>query len=867
MNLGDGLLFELENGKPKLIILSRDVQKNPVKSSLRSRAGSVLGSRQLSCLEEVQVDQSVRQQAARSSKGERTSINALESKRIKTKSSRTHDQPAAAAPALKVKSNRYKQAGSAKVKTGLVQETARLKGGTDNVVCLTNDQLQQILNAVHTSSSGPTLVTDTPEECDVHEEDPNLESLLMNNRLEGVTLDDKRGGDVDQPREGGGKETSVDKDSRSSGGLLHWMQERESDSQAAIHGKRAQWRRELSEQVAQKQHQSAPGRLQVQNSTDTVLTAPGSSTHREQPAAVRSILHIGQEVMSMEERLNEERREEQRRRWLEELDRQREETSERRRREKLLHSQVRRHTEVSIQENRFVFLSLQTEDHDHWASHFDSLQRRLPAVSAAPPSVSERGWEPTSSLSLWEAASSCGVDSVVGTSVDTSSRFPTRTSYLRSMTALLDPVQMEERERKRLKQLEQQRAIEAQVEERRLQKQKEADMRKAEEEEEERRLALERAALQKQYEKERATQKEQHKTNEDGDVKPELSCGRSPGDVTDLDPHARSAQTENSCSEPKVSRPVSSYKDTAVQTDADLTQLPSTGKKRDSAEASSQVHPHHPASSTRLRNIKSGKENICTTGGGVDLYEPFARSERTKKDKKRPEWNTQRPSRRFVPASERYPVTLQKVRQESRLKRQAELIALQEKTRVTQEPRLSSNPPQSRTSKCDSRGPIFSATVSIERGRTPTLPALRSGAQTSSSRPQLPVLEFVPYVRTDEVFNLDPLVAADTPETRPGLLRPDSSGYALRNSLLSQSFKTDLFVASSEAHKAPPQDAPVQPEMLYNSYAHQKQEILRGLAQLRQGLLQKQRELESDLSPPRHHHDDGERVTSGLGLS
>lgn len=65
-----------------------------------------------------------------------------------------------------------------------------------------------------------------------------------------------------------------------------------------------------------------------------------------------------------------------------------------------------------------------------------------------------------------------------------------------------------------------------------------------------------------------------------------------------------------------------------------------------------------------------------------------------------------RPSRRFVPASERYPAALQRNRQESRLKRQAELLALQEKTRLprtdpppqNQEPRLCSNPTQTRSS-------------------------------------------------------------------------------------------------------------------------------------------------------------------------
>lgn len=142
------------------------------------------------------------------------------------------------------------------------------------------------------------------------------------------------------------------------------------------------------------------------------------------------------------------------------------------------------------------FSCLQTEDHELWVAHFDSLQRRPPLQAAAPSAPppgpsngSERGeWEPSSSLSLvWEAMSSCGADSVCGASVDTSSGFPTRarysedhmesavvpppaghdmrrcslssgalSSYLRTMTALLDPTQIEERERRRLKQLEQQ---------------------------------------------------------------------------------------------------------------------------------------------------------------------------------------------------------------------------------------------------------------------------------------------------------------------------------------------------------------------------------------------------------------------------
>ena len=69
-----------------------------------------------------------------------------------------------------------------------------------------------------------------------------------------------------------------------------------------------------------------------------------------------------------------------------------------------------------------------------------------------------------------------------------------------------------------------------------------------------------------------------------------------------------------------------------------------------------------------------------------------------------------RPSRQFIPASARYPASLQRNRQESRMKRQAELLTLQERTCVPRAnppppllppslpPNLCSNPTQTRTS-------------------------------------------------------------------------------------------------------------------------------------------------------------------------
>ncbi|XP_026204212.1 coiled-coil domain-containing protein 66 isoform X3 [Anabas testudineus] len=850
MNLGDGLLFELENGKPKLILLSHGVEKNPKKQpSFRPRAANILSSRQPSYVEEVEEERPVRHQAARHRagrskvEGAATSFTSNTAKTAERStnltSSKTNEIKGGDVKAVaKVKSEGHKHssAGGAlrsNKKTGQPQKVMTLgsrkdtlasgnTGSKDSVVCLTSEQLQQILNTVETSNNGHHLLENHRTE--------------VNGRGGHTKQEDSGGGeDIKNEGEGGVTDTtrsSQDKDNRLSGCLFSWLEE-QSDSRAAIDAKRAQWRRELDEQVALKQQQrSAPGRLQAEEDRDSVLSVQSSISHREQPAAIKSSLKLG-DVMPMEEVLSVERREEQRRRWLDELDRQREEMTERRRREKLLQSQ--------------------TEDHELWATHFDSLQRRPPvqtvapsAPSAPPPAPSngsERGeWEPSSSLSLVWDTSSCGAESVGAVSVDITSGYQNKASYVRTMTALLDPTQIEERERRRLKQLEQQRAIEAQVEERRRQREQEEARRREEEEEDERRVSLEREMLQRQYELDslRERQKvgeQQEQTKHQAELSKKVHSVERLQET--LEPGAVTRQGE--CLEDAVI-----YKDTAVQTEA----APSEGV---SAQYRTPAPPH-----SRSRAMTTGKENICLQvggGGGGDPYEAFARTDRSRRDKRRPEWNTQRPSRRFVPASERYPASLQRNRQESRLKRQAELLALQERACLSrtepapqnQEPRLCSNPTQTRTSpnrkvECVSNGQNISAAVHTERGRSPPVPAVRHRVQSrQASSPSPSVLEFIPYVRTDEVFNLDPLEPADTP-------LPDTY--------------TDPPKSSASVPAPSHRDALLHPELLRNTHTHRQQEILRGLAQLRQGLLQKQKELETDLNPLLKRHDNELRPSS-----
>ncbi|KAM9859277.1 coiled-coil domain-containing protein 66, partial [Aulostomus maculatus] len=680
----------------------------------------------------------------------------------------------------------------------------------DSVVCLTHEKLQRILNTVQNFSN------DLRQSEDQRTQENQTDSQSGSSTTEGgeEMKEEDRGG-------GGGTDTPgvlQDKDKRASGCLFSWLGERESDSRAAMETKKAQWRRELIEQMALKQQRSASGRLQAKEDTESVLSVQSSISHREQPAAIRSSLRLGV-ITPMEEVVNVERKEEEKRRWLQELDRQREEMMERKKREKLLQRQA--------------------EDHDLWASHFDSLQQRPlfptgvpPAPPPAPHAGSERGdWEPSSSLSLvWDATSSCGAESVGGASVELTSRYPTRTNYLRTMTALLDPVQIEERERKRLKQLEQQRAIEAQMEERRQQREREEERRRVEEVEEERRVALERERLQRQYELD--TQRERPKEQPKEDF-----GGR---DVQET--------PEPSASSPaQCLKKMSSHKDIAVQTEAvpllplrpDRVQTPEVPAQYRPPPSLSAAPPNGGNSSGRNRAVRTGKENICVSeAGGEDLYEAFARTERNRKDKRRPEWNTQRPSHRFVPASQRYPAALQKNRQESRLKRQAELLALQERTCVSRtEPHLCSNGSQTRTSskkvEVVSRGQGSSAAASAGSVRS---------QQVSSSPPHPPVLEFIPYVRTDEVLNLGPLEPADTPP-------PLTHAAALPPSSVSP---------PAPSHR----EHLVHPELLHNTRTPRQLEILRGLAQLRQGLLQKQRELETDQNPLIKRHDNQLRSPS-----
>lgn len=104
-------------------------------------------------------------------------------------------------------------------------------------------------------------------------------------------------------------------------------------------------------------------------------------------------------------------------------------------------------------------------------------------------------------------------------------------------------------------------------------------------------------------------------------------------------------------------------------------------------------------------------------------------------------------------------------------------------------------------------------------------------SQTETS-PGLPERShFIPYVRTNEIYYLDP----DAP-----LSRPLTHDLQYQNPHACDQEQRQLFDADVR-------DPLLNPNLVKNR--DRQQAILKGLSELRQGLLQKQRELETNLMP------------------
>ncbi|XP_035886828.1 coiled-coil domain-containing protein 66 isoform X6 [Phyllostomus discolor] len=575
------------------------------------------------------------------------------------------------------------------------------------------------------------------------------------------------------------------------------------------------------------------------------------------------------------------------------------------------------------------------EEHDRWAIHFDSLKsypgsqsqlssrssHKQPEYFCVSPDTQELAdissvYTPTTGSQIEPSEEEHIAKPVRGVVIANSQK----TNFLRSMTALLDPAQIEERDRRRQKQLEHQKAITAQVEEKRRKKQLQEEQRKKEEQEEELRLAREREEMQKQYEEDILKQKQKEeiitlKTNElfqtmqraqelaqrlkqEQRIRELAQKGHDTSrlmknlgvdsvqvefnESTNNISNSRHSLDEvsgkmNTC----ISSVNSSKKDTGVQTDDLNIEIFTSAESHCGSVTEREIincsSPEIPAEFNEQFNTKKNKQELRSQDKGLNLEKEnswyndhcnqFTSAEKQtkhrKKCPKRPDWNINKPLKGYIPASEKYPKQLQKQREEKKVRRQMELLHLVERNNPGNlSQNRSTSPVHSSHQETESKFRWHlvkkeeeclkinsfnkersqSPPVSMVKNRTQQTQTLKNnyerenlisgGNQTELSPRISEPSHFIPYVRTNEIYYLDP----DAPLSRPLTQDPQYQNPLNFDQEQRQLFDSDYV-----------RDPLLNPNLVKNR--DRQQAILKGLSELRQGLLQKQRELETNLMP------------------
>ncbi|KAM3914885.1 coiled-coil domain-containing protein 66 [Leptodactylus fuscus] len=960
MNLGDGLMLETQilNGKPKLILAPYGVQEKTAKqvgNKGRAHKTTLKGKNPAQVLHTVQSSNARTEQPVlkgRSAVGAGPAgrppanvLKELENKHHDQNVQQTRLDAGRGKPMPKKISNVPKQ--RLQQKPAISAEELR-----ESLVCLTQEQFQQILMTINHGSKPAT--TDQTADNDEDEKETKGDNLI-----ESPSTEEEASSGLAERNDLPTADQTTDIQTIS---LFSALGERERDK-SLQEAKKAQWRRELDEQVALKKklkeaekdginlrHRDPYGRdssisertassdllkntplndyitpdqeeplLKISPGTETNESSPygraSSFSSPELPAAIRSAFVLG-EAAPMDHPFSAVKRQQQKK-WLEELNKQREEDALRKMEEK-------QKLQESVQQ-------------DHWAMHFDSFKKQNPISqntvtlqqSENPQTTPDPlGGTPSPSSSHRQQGQSEIIKSTEEEHFQSQ-----KVGFLRTMTSLLDPVQIEERDRKRLKQLEHQKAIAAQVEEKLRRKQLEEEQRQREEQEEERRLAREREQMRQQYEEDSLKQRQKEEVldqktrelyqsmqraqeeaqrlkqeqrmrhllkkghdvsnlqkNVSGEtVHPEVS--RSASRTTE----AKGEDVTSSVINPRTLTVTSPRKDTAVQTDdLNFVMKPDpvlhykdkTWRQEHNASPDIPIEfkdqPRKAEVQTKKSLVQrdrndSSKENTNTYS---DVYDQYARAEKQGKELgRRPDWNKNRPHKKYIPASERYPRGLQKQREESKVRRQMELLHLVEKNssnnlhlRKGNSPEKSPIPREEAkisphhediktTQETRKEDRLQKVESSFKRPDSPPVPAVKNrlhqaqkrstvtpvpsvynGTAVSVQRHVTPDLEkldtdrppsshFVPYVRTKEIYYLDPDAPMSRPSTHEPLHNPTGNDQELRQ------------IFSSEHGK----DPLLNPNVIRNK--DRQQAILKGLSELRKGLLQKQRELETGLMP------------------
>ncbi|NXW83402.1 CCD66 protein, partial [Alopecoenas beccarii] len=767
-----------------------------------------------------------------------------------------------------------------------------------SLACLTQEQLQQILMTI---KEGTRSISEThyekQEEIATNEaSEINSIALLQKPCEASLVPDETNSNSSGKQEEYSQPGQKITKDLWKPADMFSTLGEREGEK-AFLEFRRTQWKKELDEQVALKKKLKET----LEGEVGCFWAKPGNNkAHKvETPDPDKEAVP--------QERPFSALKHEQQKKWLEELDKQKEEAKLRKMEEKLSLSKA--------------------EEHDRWAMHFDSLRNQLSANAQQPlhgrcteqpdsPCLSPGPAELTAFVHPFSPAALGNLmPSKVGNAEKAAKssalEHSQKVSFLRSMTALLDPAQIEERDRRRQKQLEHQKAIMAQVEEKRKKKQLEEEQRRWEEQEEEQRLAREKEQLQKQFEEDvlRQKQKEElvtHKTNElyqTMQKAQELAqrlkqeqrirdLAQKGHDISRLQRNLGGDKEFENCNtdishqshhftagiKSQADQQSSPRKDTAVQTDDfNISACTESAEERTACCGSPDISIEYqePSGSKKyqkeMQNIDKNKISGKETGGIYsDLYELYARKERqikpSEKSSKRPDWNINKPEKRYIPASERYPKQLQKQRAENKVRRQRELLQLVERNapgNLCPKKGGCSAPSPSPHQEINLRNKeqrvrkeeqLHKNHLNEERSESPPVPAVRnrsyqaqqnqihasrfavhSNAGRGEKSPRAgraPSPQFVPYVRTNEVYYLDP----DAPVTRPSTHDP-------QHRPANDSYQTPRQICSSDHVR----DPLLNPDVV--KIRDRQQAILKGLSELRQGLLQKQKELDSALIP------------------
>nr|XP_008513561.1 PREDICTED: coiled-coil domain-containing protein 66 isoform X4 [Equus przewalskii] len=922
MNLGDGLKLETEllDGKTKLI-LSPYEHKSKIsvkmgnktkiaKCPLRTKqTGYVLRSTQNTCVRSEKLLQKKRIGSETSlAEGEKNSMTFSPTKDLCKQYAdkdclHIQKEISPATPNIQKSRNTINTSLVAKEKPCKKHITAEnMKSG---LVCLTQDQLQQILMTVNQGNRSISLTENGKEE------ERNQYSLPLNNipnqpkdkNIMGLVQKTEAVSSVQDENQSvlnKNQETSKQYEQKIAtenlwkpADIFSTLGERERD-RSLLEAKKAQWRKELDEQVALKKKEKEasekwnnPWKKSESDKTvceklgifdQSKTSASSSSVLSQSPIQVALIQADGHSLPRASQILEEAVplghpfsavKQEQQRKWIEELNKQIEDDRQRKIEEKIISSKG--------------------EEHDRWAMHFDSLKSypgsRSQLSSQSTHKQPEYFCVSPDTQELADISSVC--TPTTGTHVEPSEEEhlvkpvgdvamanSQKTNFLRSMTALLDPAEIEERDRRRQKQLEHQKAITAQVEEKRRKKQLEEEQRKKEEQEEEHRLAREREEMQKQYEEDMFKQKQKEeimtlKTNElfqtmqraqelaqrlkqEQRIRELAQKGHDTSRLiknlgVDTIPVEYNASTNNISNSRHgldevsgkcnrcINSVISPKKDTGVQTDDLNTGIFTNAEsccgsviEREIINCSS---PEIPAEFNQQFNTKKNKQVVLSRDKGANLEKEnswyndqcnqFTRTEKQmkhmKKSPKRPDWNINKPIKRYIPASEKYPKQLQKQREEKKEEEPLKINSFsKERSQSPKVPAVNNRTQQTQTLK----------NTNYERENL-----ISGGNQTATSPGISEPSHFIPYVRTNEIYYLDP----DAPLSRPLTQDPQYQNpydYDQERQLVDSDHVRDPLL---------------NPNLVKNR--DRQQAILKGLSELRQGLLQKQRELETNLMP------------------